>query len=210
MSLIRSRGFLAIPLVISLIMFADFFLKITPLEAVAGTLRTWALVISSIALGLGVVNLVRVHGKNIYTRKPGMWVFSTVTLFTFVTVTMAGILAKQSGFWNWPFQHVYTTLQQTMYASTGFYIVSSAYRAFRARNVDALLLLISGCVVALRNAPIGEAIWGGFPVLGDWFMDTGQLPAYRVFTMVTSFGLIAYSLRVILGSERGFYGGREQ
>lgn len=208
MAFIKTKGFLAIPLIIAVVMFADYFIAVKEVNSLAGILRTWALVISSMALGLGVVNLVRVHGKNIYVRKPGIWIFSAVTLITFTLVFLAGVLAKQSDLYNWPFQHVYTTLQQTMYASTGFYIVSSAYRAFRARNVDAALLLISGCVVALRNAPIGEAIWVGFSVLGDWFMDIGQLPGYRVFAMVTGFGIIAYSLRVILGSERGFYGGR--
>ena len=97
-----------------------------------------------------------------------------------------------------------------MYATTGFYIFSSAYRAFRARNLDAALLLIAGCLVVLTNAPIGEVVWKGIPVIGTWIMENGQVPAYRIFTMTAGFGLLAYGFRVILGKERGFYGGVEE
>ncbi len=210
MSFVKSKGYLALPIIIFFIMFFDYFFTLPIIPDIASIIRTWALVISSMALGIGIVNLVKRHGGRIYTRKDGEWMFSAVTLITFLFVFFAGILAKNTELWNWPFVHVYTTLQQTVYASTGFYIVSSAYRAFRARNVDATLLLISGCILMLRNAPIGEVIWGGFPVIGDWLMDVGQLPAYGTFRLIAAFGLIAYGFRVILAKERGFYGGGEE
>lgn len=209
MSLVKTKIFIWIPLLIFFVMFFDYFFTIGPISIVAAELRTWAVVISSMALGLGVVNLVRIHGKNIQTRKEGQWMYSIVALGIFFIVFISGIIAKSGTLHQWFFQHVYTTLQQTMYASTGFYIVSSAYRAFRARNVDASLLLLAGCIVILRNAPIGEVIWIGFPIIGDWLMDIGQLPAYGVFRLIASFGLLAYGFRVLLAKERGFYGGGE-
>ncbi len=209
MSLVKTKIFIWIPLLIFFVMFFDYFFTIGPIAIVAAELRTWAVVISSMALGLGVVNLVRIHGKNIQTRKEGQWLYSIVALGIFFIVFVSGIIAKSGTLHQWFFQHVYTTLQQTMYASTGFYIVSSAYRAFRARNVDASLLLLAGCIVILRNAPIGEVIWSGFPIIGDWLMDIGQLPAYGVFRLIASFGLLAYGFRVLLAKERGFYGGGE-
>lgn len=209
MSLVKTKIFIWIPLLIFFVMFFDYFFTIGPVSIVAGELRTWAVVISSMALGLGVINLVRIHGKNIQKRKEGQWLYSIVALAIFFVVFVSGIIAKSGTLHQWFFQHVYTTLQQTMYASTGFYIVSSAYRAFRARNVDASLLLLAGCIVMLRNAPIGEVIWSGFPIIGDWLMDVGQLPAMRVFVLIGSFGLLAYGFRVLLAKERGFYGGGE-
>jgi hypothetical protein len=109
--------------------------------------------------------------------------------------------------YNWLFNYVYTPLGATLYPITGFYIFSAAYRAFRARNIDAALMLIAGCFVILKNAPVGEAIWIGFATIGSWFQFTGQTPGMRTFAIVGALGLIAYGFRALLGKERGFYSG---
>lgn len=196
----------AIPIIITLIMFVEYFFNIPIIAGAAENLRTWAIVISNLALGLGVVNLVRTHGKRFQARTPGRWYFSAWTLVIFFAMTAFGLMTTGSGGYKYLFMYIYTPLGQTMYASTGFYIFSSAYRAFRARNLDAALLLIAGCFVVLTNAPIGGAIWSGIPIIGTWIMENGQVPAYRIFTMTAGFGLLAYGYRVIMGKERGFYG----
>ena len=103
------------------------------------------------------------------------------------------------------FVNVYTPLGATLYPITGFYIFSAAYRAFRARNVDAALMLIAGCFVILSNAPVGEVIWSGIPTIGEWFRFTGQIPGMRTFAMVGAMGMLAYGFRALLGKEKGFY-----
>jgi hypothetical protein len=112
-----------------------------------------------------------------------------------------------NGIYNWMFNYIYTPLGATLYPITGFYIFSAAYRAFRARNIDAALMLIAGCFVMLKNAPVGEAIWIGFATIGNWFQFTGQTPGMRTFAIVGALGLIAYGFRALLGKERGFYAG---
>lgn len=209
MSFIKSTAFKYIPVIVFAVIIADYFFAIASLGSLAEILRQFAVVISNIALGLGVISLLRIHGKNVQRRLEGRWQYSIVTVVTFVTVFILGIINANGDQYTWAFNHVYTTLQQTMYASTGFFIVSSAYRAFRARNIDAALLLIAGCIVVFTNAPIGEVIWSGFPVIGDWLLGPGQLPGYRVLMLIAGFGTIVYAYRVITGNERGFFGGGE-
>jgi hypothetical protein len=124
---------------------------------------------------------------------------------------MAGYIATgqqtDNGIYNWLFINVYTPLGATLYPITGFYIFSAAYRAFRARNIDAALMLIAGCFVILSNAPVGEAIWPGFATIGEWFKFTGQIPGMRTFAMVGALGMISYGFRALLGKEKGFYAG---
>lgn len=209
-SIIRSKAFLAIPIIVAIIIGVNFFLNVPGISYWAETVRTWAVIISNLALGIGIVNLLMTHGKLIDERRAGRWTYSIVAVITFFVFLIFGLLSYwevETAGYQWIFQHVYTTLQQTMYASTGFYIASSAYRAFRARNVDAALLLIAGIFLMLTNAPVGEAIWSGFPVVGDWLMSTGQMPAYRTLLMITAFGFLAYAFRVFMGRERGFYAG---
>jgi hypothetical protein len=209
MSFIKSTAFKYIPILVFAIIIADYFFAIAGIGSIAEILRQFAVVISNIALGLGVISLLRIHGKNVLKRAEGRWLYSIVTIVTFVTVFLLGLINTNGAQYQWAFRNVYTTLEQTMYASTGFFIVSSAYRAFRARNIDAALLLIAGCIVVFTNAPIGEVIWSGFPVIGDWLLGPGQLPGYRVLMLIAGLGTIVYAYRVITGNEKGFFGGGE-
>jgi hypothetical protein len=209
MSFAKSTAFKYIPILVFAIIIADYFFSISGLGSIAEILRQFAVVISNIALGLGVISLLRIHGKNVQRKVEGRWLYSIVTIITFLTVFILGIINTNGPQYQWAFRNVYTTLEQTMYASTGFFIVSSAYRAFRARNIDAALLLISGCIVVFTNAPIGEVIWSGFPVIGDWLLGPGQLPGYRTLMLISGLGAIVYAYRVITNNERGFFGGGE-
>ena len=197
--------------VITVIMFVEYFFLGT--WQLAETLRTYATIIANIALGLGAITLVVSHAKKIQRRAAGVWMFSA-WLLIFLAISflsgLAGWAMTGSGqgnpMYDWFFRYVYTPLGQTLYPITGFYIFSACYRAFRARNIDAALLLIAGCFVILTNAPVGGAIWGGFPIIGRWFLDYGQVPGMRTFLIVGAFGMLAYGFRALLGKERGFYG----
>lgn len=209
MSFIKSTAFKIIPAIIFIIIVLDYFLAIAAIGTMAETLRSFAVVISNMALGLGIISLLRIHGKKIQSKQEGTWMYSLVAVITFFVVFILGVISTDGSQYQWAFKHVYTTLQQTMYASTGFFIVSSAYRAFRARNLDAALLLLAGCIVVFTNAPIGEVIWSGFPVIGDWLLATGQIPGYRTLLFIAGFGAVAYAYRVVTNKEQGFFGGGE-
>ena len=193
-------------------MFVEYFF-FTDTWSLAETIRTWAVIVYNISLGLGAIQLLRQHTLNLQ-RKRANYGYSAVVLafFAIMFLTgMAGYLATgqqtDNGIYNWLFVNVYTPLGATLYPITGFYIFSAAYRAFRARNIDAALMLIAGCFVILSNAPVGEAIWPGFATIGEWFKFTGQIPGMRTFAMVGALGMIAYGFRALLGKERGFYAG---
>lgn len=197
---------------VTVLMFVEYFF-FADTWSLAETIRTWAVIVYNISLGLGAIQLLRQHTLNLQ-RKRDNYGYSAIVLafFAIMFLTgMAGYLATgqqtDNGIYNWLFVNVYTPLGATLYPITGFYIFSAAYRAFRARNVDAALMLIAGCFVILSNAPVGEAIWPGFATIGEWFKFTGQIPGMRTFAMVGALGMIAYGFRALLGKERGFYAG---
>lgn len=202
----------AITGIVTVIMFLEyfFFLESTPW---AEMIRTWTVIVYNISLGLGAVRLVMAHSMSVQ-RKRENWQYSGLLLATLAIMALTGFAGyfmtgqpTQNAIYNWMFVNVYTPLGATLYPITGFYIFSAAYRAFRARNIDAALMLIAGCFVILSNAPVGEAIWLGFATIGEWFRFTGQIPGMRTFSLVGTLGMIAYGFRALLGKERGFYAG---
>jgi hypothetical protein len=198
---------------VAMIMILDFFFDVQAFSGLSAVLQDYATIIANIALGLGVINLFLINTKQVQRRTEGKWIYSVWLLAFFFICLIAGFAGyitnsdpNSNGLYDWVFNYVYVSLGQTLYAITGFYIFSAAYRAFRVRSLDAAVLLVAGCVVLLTNAPVGEAIWSGFPVIGRWLLDTGQVPAMRTFLIVGALGLLAYGFRALLGKETGFYG----
>jgi hypothetical protein len=205
----------AITGIVTIVMFLEYFF-FPESQAWAEMIRTWAVIIYNISLGLGAVRLTMAHSMNVQ-RKRENWAFSGVLLAGLAIMLLTGLAGyfmtgqqTNNAIYNWMFNWVYTPLGATLYPITGFYIFSAAYRAFRARNIDAALMLIAGCFVILSNAPVGEAIWIGFATVGEWFRFTGQVPGMRTFALVGTLGMIAYGFRALLGKERGFYAGGEE
>lgn len=177
----------------------------------------WYLVVVGFTMLLGVHSLVRTHLNKISKRQPG-WRYSVVLLLGLIFTVVLGI-------WSWvgwrsiihpvsPFMYLYThaiiPLQATMFALLAFFIASAAYRAFRARNVDATLLLIAAGVVMLGRVPVGAYLTQNFPhflqlpVIADWIMDIPQLAAKRGILIGAYLGAVAMSLRILLGIERTY------
>ncbi|MCR6624258.1 MAG: hypothetical protein NDF58_06790 [archaeon YNP-LCB-024-027] len=192
--------------VMGLTLFAYFFNVPTVIDWVTW-LQTFATHISYFATWLGFLTAARVHIYNIQRRTPGVWYFSIVMFASCLIPFLAALpeIAKPSitnQVYQWPFNWVYTPLGAALYATTGFYIFSAAYRAFRARSFEATILLVAGCLVMLGNAPIGEVIWGGIPYINDWLQMTGQTPGMRALNITAALGIVYFGLRVAVGAEK--------
>lgn len=191
------------------VMIFEYFFIVPAVRSFASMIRGWCIVISAFALALGVFATLRINLSRIRRRQEGIWYMSAWLIVCMVVMAVAGLTVKpvgaQVGVYGWIFEHVYTSLGATAYAITGFYIFSAAYRAFRARSFEASLLIGAGVFVMLTNAPVGAVIWGGFPIVGRWLLDVGQIPCMTVILITAALGLLAFGLRTILGWERGFY-----
>ena len=160
---------------------------------------------------LGVDNLVRSHVRRV-ARRPAGWGHSVALIAGLVVTVVLGVI----GFARYgspfhiqsPFMFLYTysiiPLQATMFALLAFFIASASYRAFRARNTVATLLLVSAVVVMLGRVPIGAAISHFFPAAQEWIMNYPQLAAKRGIQIGAALGAVSMSLRILLGIERSY------
>ncbi len=107
---------------------------------------------------------------------------------------------------TWFYDHVFDPCNSTMFALLAFFIASAAFRAFRARNVEAALLLGAAILVMLGRVPIGSLLSESFPYIADWLVDVPNNAGRMAIMMGAALGAVATGLRVILGLERSHLG----
>jgi hypothetical protein len=191
---------------------------IPPLNILKDLFEDWFFIIAAFAIYLGVLNLLRINADKIY-KKQRDWPFGAVVIFGFLVITIPGLFfsgGRSFSEMGTPFYylyiHVYYPLSATMFALLAFFVASASYRAFRARNVEATLLLVAAFVLMLGRVPIGDWITVWLPEgyrLGnaaDWIMDFPQTAGQRAIMIGIALGLVSSALRVILGLERAIGG----
>jgi hypothetical protein len=134
-----------------------------------------------------------------------------VTLAVGQVATVRGdppmLWGKDGRVFVWIYDHVFAPCNATMFALLAFFVASAAFRAFRARNVEAALLLGTAILMMLGRAPIGRAIADSLPDVAQWLLDVPSNGGRRAIMMGAAIGAIATGLRVILGLERSHLGG---
>lgn len=170
----------------------------------------WMKVVSSFALVLAVGSLWLVHWSKV-THKAPNWGFSIVTLVSIVVTAAIGFIwGIEAGTpFMWVFENLQVPLSSTMFSLLAFYIASAAYKAFRARSLEATILLIAGVIVMLGRVSIGAAITHWIPDITEWILNVPNLAAKRGINIGVGLGIVATSLKIILGIERSYLGGRE-
>lgn len=134
----------------------------------------WYDILASFAIILGALNLLKLQGRKILKQQSG-WGYSLFAIGGFIFAILAGFVIKgsESVVWGahvtskgtlfkWMFEFIFTPLSATMFALLAFFVASASYRAFRIRNFEATLLLVSGIIIMLGRVPLGSSISSWF------------------------------------------------
>ncbi|MAP86856.1 hypothetical protein CMK16_05740 [Candidatus Poribacteria bacterium] len=175
----------------------------------------WSLIIGPFALVLGVATLVQTHWLRI-RRRAEYWQYSFVVFIGMIVMVAIGIpFGPSHKAFKWLFKYIQIPMDATMFSLLAFFIASASYRAFRARTLEATLLLVAALIVMIGNAPIGDFIWNKIMPFGDnlpstvrqWILENPNLSSRRGVILGVSLGIISQSIRIILGIERSYLGG---
>lgn len=198
----------AIATLVGLIVLVDFFVAQAELDAAGAVLLRWAMIVGTFALLLGILNVLSVHLRKIKERREG-WPHSIALVAMMVILWGLGLAPGSKGTASpsvsWLFQNVYIPLQATIFSLLAFFVVSAAYRAFRARSLETTLFLLAGLIVLLGQVPVGGHIWEHLPALRDWILQVPSVAGVRGIILGVALGTILTGLRVLLGFDRTRY-----
>jgi len=194
-------------------------------------------IIASFAIILGGANLLKLQGLKVVGRKRN-WPYSLVTILGFFITAYVGVnfasyfgglppemnsfmagahISHPNSHFFWIWWYIFTPLSATMYALLAFYVASASFRAFRARNVEATVLLVAGIILMLGRVPLGQMLTSWLPESGllsifrleklsDWIYTFPNAAGQRAILIGIALGVVSTSLRLILGIEKSFLG----
>ncbi|HZE20398.1 MAG TPA: hypothetical protein VE402_09785 [Candidatus Angelobacter sp.] len=201
------RGPLLVTFLSGFAVAALFFIPNYKAQAFNSKLLEWTLVVYAFALILGSMSLWNSHARKVRTRAEG-WIYSIVTLSSLAAITVLGIWKGVGE--GTPVGAIYDTvnspLASTMFALLAFVIASAAFRAFRARSVEATLLLITAIVMMIGRVSIGPIISPHLPGITEWLLDVPNLAAKRAIALGVGLGAVSTALKIILGIEQSYLG----
>jgi len=200
--------------IVGFVILFSFFYPGTFLDQVSSKLVNWATVMICVIVWVGVINVVRSAVREVKERVPGRWYVALIQLFLMAVMFISGFGEGKNStapgaptVINWLFNNYFYYGALGSMALVGIWAVTAAYRAFRVRSAETFLFFIGAFFVLLRNAPIGGVIWTGFPIIGDWIMNTPFMAMQRGLTVGLGIAIVAYALRYYLGREKAAYGG---
>jgi hypothetical protein len=194
-------------------------------------LDQWLIIVAGFALLLGIVNVLQNNTRKISRRESG-WFFSVVLLTGLLVTGSFGVWGAISGHgigfmpdgtstpFKWMEDRFFQPLQSTIFSLLAFFMASAAFRAFRARNTEATILLVAAGLVMAGRVPLLELLAAPFPPLQpsaaaasqslgkltEWIMDTPNGAAQSGIIIGAALGAASMAIRIILGIERGYLG----
>lgn len=210
------------------------------LTDMTGIFGTISQVLAAFMLGLGIFSILKIHGTKIAKRQKD-WGFSVVLLGSLFSMVLFGFwdyhirtgnrsvdydLQQNWGFANmmrdFLFERLLQQMDAAMFAIIAFFILSAAYRAFRARSVEATILLGTALLVIISLMGAVAAGWDGMvdkiagegstrdllvnlkiTEIANWLKNTFQTPAITGIKFGIGLGTLSMALRIWLGLERG-------
>ena len=199
----------------------------------------WFDILAAIAFILGGGNILKIHLKKISDRAGG-WGYSAILLGAFLATLFVGLgklgvhpnpqypgypwsgyyRQTDTPFW-WLYEYAFKPLTASMFAMLAFYIASAAFRAFRAKNIEAVLLLGTAFIILLGRTFAGvwltswipdDSVIAGLKIenLSVYIMQVFNTAGNRAIMIGIALGIASTSLKVILGVDRSYLGSGEE
>ncbi len=200
----------AIAIAFGLIVLLGYFIDLPILITLRDVFVRWAILLMTVAVIVGIINLVSVHWKK-FSKDPGENPYSIILLVAFgLTLMVAGFFGP-TGEWSlWIFNHIQMPVEQSLMAILVVVLIYSIARMFKDRfNLISIVFIVTVLVMLILAVPwFGVAIPGlhGPGGIRSLITEIPAIAGARGILIGIGMGTIATGLRVLIGADRP-YGG---
>jgi hypothetical protein len=207
-SIIRRAEFLlGIILVVSAIHYTSYFFEVPKLvKEVDSWLITNAVIIASIAVWVGIYTMTRRELLRVVKRRRGRLYSLWMVGLAWFMILVGLFLGREAVPFKFCTDAFVIPGDATIYAILVFYLTSSAARAFKIRDMESFLLMITAVLVFLKQAPVGEFFFPWVSPIGKWLTDNLAMAATRVFAISAALGGVVLGIRLMYGKEMAMIG----
>ena len=211
---------IVVTLAAGVLVLLSFLIDNSTLLSIRGVLVEWTVIIVAFTMLLGIVNVLRVHGRRIQNREGA--VYSAIVVIAFLLVFVPGILLPDmlpaamrdtAGDYVGPtgmvvdfsFRYIQRPLQSTLFSLMAFFVFTAAWRVFRIRSASTLVMFIAALLVLLGSLRLNlPGDWSWLPVAEEWIMRVPVLAGARGILLGIALGTAVASLRLLLGLDRPY------
>lgn len=211
---------IVVTLAAGVLVLLSFFIDSPMLLMVRGLLVEWTVIVIAFTMLLGIVNVLRVHGRRIQNREGA--VYSVIVVVAFLLVFVPGILMPEwlpvsirnaAGGYVGPtgtvvdfsFRYIQRPLQATLFSLMAFFVFTAAWRVFRIRSAATLVMFIAALLVLLGSVRLSlPGNWAWLQEAEDWIMRVPVLAGARGMLLGIALGTAVASLRLLLGLDRPY------
>jgi len=197
----------AVAIAVGLIVLLGYFLPIDILIGMRLALLDWAIIIASFALLVGVVNLIYVHWKKTTAAQTNS-VYSVVLLFSLaVTIIVVGWFGPSHDISKWIFNYVQVPIEASLMALLAVILAYASARLLRRRlNAFSIIFTVTVLIVLIATTPLMGIELPFLNELRTWVVRVPAVAGTRGIIIGVALGIIATSLRILIGSDRPYRG----
>lgn len=187
-----------------------YFFNIGALNTFSNNLVLMVSVLNAMSILLALYSQTKRSILLVRQRAHGWFYQLYLVLAIYLMATLGFVFGQSSGQFMWFQYAILNPTASVIYSILAFYMASACARAFRARSPQATLLLISGIIVLLGQAPLTSVFFPFIGTAGTYLTSSFAMAASRVFTMSVTMGAVVLGVRIITGKESaaiGFEGG---
>jgi hypothetical protein len=201
-NLLKREVPLGIGSLIIAILFVDYYTSIDFLHTISLNLADWAVILSALAAGIGIINILKRTAGQIQERAT-YWYLDIWTLLLMAVVAISGVIGAYGThpIYTWIMSYIYIPIDAAVFAMVSFDIIAAFYRTFRLRTLESSVLVVVGIFILMMNTPFLGTIPGA-TVIGNWVKNVPMLGSARALTTVTAIGYVGIAIRALLWKEK--------